>query len=186
MRGKVQLGTPETPILTDFQRGLVTVIDGESGVDDVLVWIRKNAADVIEMITIPTTGGGGSSPVIQNDDTTVAAAASTIDFSSAFRVSESPANEANIFLDTRYEEFTVAYPPQYSGSFTLTDADISSGNRLNMWRVRATAQLGDELEMDTIVFSPLIPSAGTATVYWHAYPGPILGIQAFRYIIADS
>ena len=98
MRGKVQLGTPETPILTDFQRGLVTVIDGGAGVEDALVWIRKNAADAIEMITLPDSVPT-TTITVQGGDSTVDAAVTTLDFdSSDFNVTSSPAGEANVSL----------------------------------------------------------------------------------------
>lgn len=99
MRGKVQLGTPETPILTDFQRGLVTVIDGGAGVEDALVWIRKNAADAIEMITLPDSVPS-TTITVQEGDSTVDAAVTTLDFdASDFNITSSPAGEANVSLN---------------------------------------------------------------------------------------
>lgn len=98
MRGKVQLGTPETPPTTDTQRGLVTVVNGDTGVEDSLVWVRKNAADAIEMVTIPDSFPT-MTITVQEGDVTVDASVTTLDFdASDFNVSSSPAGEVNVTL----------------------------------------------------------------------------------------
>jgi hypothetical protein len=58
--------------------------------------------DAADTITIAATGGGGGgSLTVQEGDTTVSSAATTLDFDGTyFNITESPAGEANVALDT--------------------------------------------------------------------------------------
>lgn len=74
--------------------------------------------------------------------------------------------------------------PAYDGSFTITDASLSSSKRVLVWQVPNGDD--DELEMDTITATAAVPTAGSVSVYWQAQPGPVSGTQAFNYLVMDT
>lgn len=172
----------------------LTVIAGlvDPNVDRILFWDDSAGAYAylapgtnltITGTTIDAAGGGAT--LVQSNDVSVALTANTLDFSNAFSVTESPANEANIDIDTRSGTFAVAYPPKFSGSITISDASLAATNRIVIWRIVYAAD-GDEMEMDAITFQPNAPTAGSCYVGWVANPGPILGTYAYRYIIVGT
>ena len=127
MRGKVQLGTPESPQVTDLQRGLVTVVDGGAGVEDALVWVRKNAADAIELVTVPDSFPT-MTITVQEGDVDVDTSVTTLDFdASDFVVGGSPAGEVNISLGYGTTAGTPAEGDHtHAGVYQPVDATLTS------------------------------------------------------------
>lgn len=74
--------------------------------------------------------------------------------------------------------------PAYDGTFTIMDAALNSSKRVLVWQVPSGD--ADELEMDQITALAATPGAGSVAVYWQAIPGPVVGTQAFDYLVMDT
>lgn len=75
------------------------------------------------------------------------------------------------YVDIRQTEVDLGSVPVSSGSFTITDADITATGRVNVQQAggpyTGKGTLGDEAEMDSLDVAAT-PATGTAKAYWNS------------------
>jgi len=116
-------------------------------------------------------------PIVDVSDTTQAASGSN----KSIRVDEA----AFKFAQWVEVEIDFGSTPQWSKTFTVTDANVTTATRVAVVPSGnvATGRVGNDAEWDSLICTAL-PAAGSFTLTVAAFPGPVVGPRKVQYQIA--